>query len=257
MTEGAITVGRLPWRVEEACWNAFPSLQQVLLGNWLFRFSEGLSRRANSVNPLHPQCGDTAVAIAAGEALYHTQGLPVIFRVSSIVDPALDLELAARGYTSEGDSCVLYGAIDGLAAALDPAVRLWPSPEAEWLAAMARLQGHTPAQGAIYRRIVGAVALPARFALLAEGGAPVGLAYGAVHDGLLTYESVITDPALRRRGLARRVIASLAAWARASGATGACLEVEAGNAPALALYAGFGLGTDLYRYHYRREPARR
>jgi ribosomal protein S18 acetylase RimI-like enzyme len=135
-------------------------------------------------------------------------------------------------------------------------VRLLPSPEAEWLAAMARLQGHTPAQAATYRRIVGAIALPTRFALLTEGGAAAGLAYGAIHDGLLTYESVITDPALRRRGLARRVIASLAAWAQGSGVTGACLEVEAGNAPALALYAGFGLGTELFRYHYRREPAR-
>ena len=105
-------VGRLRWRVEEACWNAFPSLRQVLLANWLLRFAEGLTRRANSINLLGPQCEDIAAAIAAGEALYHAQGLPVIFRVPSIVDPALDRELAARGYTSEGDSCVLYGAID-------------------------------------------------------------------------------------------------------------------------------------------------
>ena len=163
MTEEAMTVERLRWRIEEACWNAFPSLQQVLLGNWLLRFSEGLSRRANSINPLNPGCADIAAAITAGEALYHAQDLPVIFRVPSIVDPALDRELAARGYTSEGESCVLYGAIDGLdlgAGAPDPAVQLLPSPEAEWLAAMAHLQGHTPAQGAIYRRIVGAIALP-------------------------------------------------------------------------------------------------
>jgi N-acetylglutamate synthase len=268
MTDGAMSVGRLQWRIEEACWNAFPSLRQVLLGPWLIRFSAGLTRRANSVNPLSRECQDIAAAIAAGEALYHAQGLPVIFRVPSIVDPALDRELAARGYMREGESCVLYGAIEGLnlgagglatelaAGASDPAVRLLPSPATEWLAAMARLQGHTPAQGAIYRRIVGAIAIPARFALLAEGGAPAGLAYGAIHDGLLTYESVITDPAVRRRGVARRVIASLAAWAQGSGATGACLEVEAGNTPARARYAGCVLGTELYRYHYRREPAR-
>ena len=67
---------------------------------------------------------------------------------------------------------------------------------------------------------------------------------------------MVTDPARRRRGLARRVIASLAAWARDSGATGACLQVEAGNLPARALYSGFGLA-ELYRYHYRREPSRR
>jgi GNAT superfamily N-acetyltransferase len=258
----AMTEGRLSWRIEEACFNAFPSLKQVLLGNWLLRFSEGLSRRANSIsprgNPLRPDCADIAAAITAGEALYHAQGLPVIFRVPSIVDPALDRELAARLYASEGESCVLYGPIDGLAVgagAPDPAVQLSPSPSPEWLAAMARLQGHTAAQGAIYRRIVGAIAIPARFALLAQGGAPAGLAYGAIHDGLLTYESVVTDPGRRRQGLARRVIASLAAWARDSGATGACLEVEAENAPARALYAGFGL-TEVYRYHYRREPDR-
>ena len=50
--------GALPWRIEETCFNAFPSLKQVMHGGWLMRFSEGLSRRANSVNPLGGECGD-------------------------------------------------------------------------------------------------------------------------------------------------------------------------------------------------------
>lgn len=253
-----MTQSGLPWRIEETCFNAFPSLKQVLLRNWLLRFSAGLSRRANSVNPLSPECVDTAAAVAAGEALYRAHGLPTIFRVPSIVDAAFDRELAARGYGSEGESCVLYGAIDALDldAPAGPPVRLAAAPEAEWLRAMARLQRHTAAQRTIYRRIVGAIAIPARFALLAIDGRPAALAYGAIHDGLLCYKSVITDPRQRRQGLARRVIASLACWARDSGAAGACLQVEAKNAPARALYAGFGLA-DLYRYHYRREPPQR
>src|SRR5713101_3487154 len=125
-------------------------------GGWLMRFSEGLSRRANSVNPLGAACGDAAAAIAAAEKLYHAQVLPTIFRVPSIVDPALDRALAARGYASEGESCVLYGAIDKVAAFADPAVQLLPRPEPAWLAAMAVLQGHSTPQRDIYRRIVGA-----------------------------------------------------------------------------------------------------
>jgi GNAT superfamily N-acetyltransferase len=248
-----MTADERPWRVEQTCFNAFPSLQQVLFEGWLMRFSGGLSRRANSVNPLGPGCSRIAAAIAAAEALYRAQGLPTIFRVPSLVDPALDRELASRGYTSEGESCVLYGAMGGLAAAADPAVRLSASPDAEFLAAMATLQGHSATQSAIYRGILGAIAIPARFALLAVDGAPAALGYGALHDGLLCYESVITDQGHRRQGLARRVLGSLAAWARDTGATGACLQVEAANAPALALYVGFGLG-ELYRYHYRRAP---
>jgi GNAT superfamily N-acetyltransferase len=245
--------GSLPWGIEETCFQAFPALKEVRHGDWLLRFSAGLSRRANSANPLGPQCADVAAAIAAAETLYDGEGLPTIFRVPTIADPTLDRELAARGYASEGESCVLYGAIDRVAAASDPAVRLMPSPEPRWLSAMARLQGHTAAQSAIYRRMVGAIAIPVRFALLAVDGAPAALAYGAVGGGLLCYESVITDPGCRRQGLARRAIAGLAAWAQRSGATGACLQVEAKNAPARELYRGFGLA-ELYRYHYRRAP---
>jgi GNAT superfamily N-acetyltransferase len=248
-----MTARDLPWRIEETCLNAFPALRQVLLGGWLLRFADGVSRRANSVNPLGPDCPDIAATIAAAEALYRARGLPTIFRVPSIVDPALDRELAARRYAAEGESCVLYGAIDEVAAAADADVRLLPSPAAEWLAAMAQLQGHSPAHAAAYERIVNAIAVPARFALLAADGAPAALAFGALHDGLLCYESVVVAHDRRRQGLARRTIAALAAWARDVDARGACLQVQADNAPALALYAGFGL-RERYRYHYRREP---
>ncbi len=246
----------LCWRVEETCFNAFPSLKQVLFGGWLLRFAAGVSRRANSANPLRTECADRAAAIALAEALYRAQGLPTIFRVPSIVDPALDRALAARGYTSEGETCVLYGRIGALAAAADPAVRLSPAPSRQWLAAMGSLQGHDRAQAAVYRRIVGAVAIPARFALLAVDGVPAALAYGALHRGLLCYESVVTEARCRRQGLARRVIAALAAWAHGEGVVAACLQVQADNAPARALYAGSGLTEELYRYHYRRAPSR-
>ena len=245
----------LSWRIEETCFNAFPALQQVLFGAWLLRFSAGLSRRANSVNPLGPECADVAAAIATAEALYAAHGLPTIFRVPSIADPALDRELAERGYTSEGESCVLHAALDRLRPAADPAVRLLPAPAAAWLRAMAALQGHTPAQRAIYRRIVGAIAIPARFALLRVDGEPAALAYGAIHDRLLCYESVITAPAQRRQGCARRILGSLAAWAHDTGATGACLQVEAGNMAGRALYQSLGFA-ELHRYHYRRQQPR-
>ena len=173
----------------------------------------------------------------------------------SFVGAAIDQPLIARGYRSEGDTCVLYGAMDAVDGAADSSVELSAEPNAEWLASMAVFQAHTDAQRAVYRGIVQAVAVPAAFAGLRIDGHLAALAYSVVSNGLLCYESVITDPERRRQGLAWRVVAGLAAWGREQGARGVCLQVEADNAPARALYDRFGLKTELYRYHYRRQPS--
>jgi GNAT superfamily N-acetyltransferase len=248
-----MTPSRLAWRVEETCLNAWPALQQVLAGGWVMRFSEGLTRRANSVNPLCAARDGIDTLIPACEALYRRHRLPTIFRVPSIIEPGLDERLEALGYSREGESYVLYGRLDATGAAKDPQVRLLSRPTPEWFAAMARLQNHTTVQRRIYRRIVAAIAVPAAFAVLLVDGEFAALAYGVIHDRLLCYESVITDPRRQRHGYARRIVASLAAWAQENGAEAACLQVEARNAPALALYRAVGLRTELYRYHYRRQ----
>ena len=244
----------LPWRVEETCFNAFPSLKQVLLDGWLVRFAGGVSRRGNSANPLRPDCAPVESVIDMVETLYRRAGQPPIFRVPSFVAGTMDAPLAARGYAPEGETCVLYGASAALRAQPDPEVLLQPHAGSEWLAAMAALQRHDPGQRVTYRRIVRSIAVPAAFAALRIDGRIAALAYGALHDRLLCFESVITEPRRRRQGLARRLIAALADWAGKQGVEGACLQVVADNAPALALYGGFGLATELYRYDYRRAP---
>jgi len=226
-----------------------------LLDGWALRFSEGGPRRdANSASPLCAQCDGSDRFLDSAAALYRRRGSTPLFRIPSIIPAEIDARLAARGYTREGESCVLYGPMRAIPAERDASVRLLDAPSPRWLAAMAALQGRTAAQSAVYRRIVRAIALPAAFAVLEIDDTPAALGYGVVHFGLLCYQSVITDQARRRQGLARRVIATLTAWGREHGADGACLQVEADNMPARALYGGFGLTTELSRYHYRREP---
>ncbi len=248
------------WRggSRKTCLNAWPAPRQVLFGGWVLRFGNGLTRRANSANPLDGQHMDADRLIAGCEALYRRRRQPTIFRVPSLIDRAFDVRLAERGYGLEGLSLVLHGEIGhgeigAVPAVRDPEVRLLSRPNSQWFAAMAALQRHTSKDAGRYRRIVGHLAVPAAFAALADNGGVAALAYGAIHDGLICYESVVTDPSRQRRGYARRIIATLAAWAADQGAIGACLEVEAANAPARALYDALGF-TELYRYHYRREP---
>lgn len=245
----------LAWRVEEACQSAWPALRQLRLDGWVLRFAGGvLSRRVNSANPLG---GDTAIRdslIGCCEALYRRQGQPAIFRLPSLIAPDIDRRLADRGYTSEGETSVLYAESGAVAATPDPAVRLAQRPSRQWFAAMTALQRHTPEQALAYRRIVRSVMVPAAFAALAIDGEVVALAYGTLLDRLFCYESVVTASHRQGRGYAGRVVRSLAAWAKARGAAGVCLEVVADNRPALALYRRVGIAAELYRYRYRRQP---
>jgi GNAT superfamily N-acetyltransferase len=247
------------WPAEEAAINGFPPLRQIVLGDWFLRFSSNVRRTANSVTPLREPHGGLDEVIAIAEALYRAAGQPTIFRVPSFIDPATDQHLAARGYTAEGESCIIEGPIDAVIAATMPFgeiadVTLAPKPTSPWLTAMARLQGQAPEFHAVYRQVVGSVALPAAFAELAVDGTAVALAYGIIHRGMVCFESVVTDAQHRRKGYSRRVLAALAIWGMRNGATLATLQVEAGNTPGRTLYHSIGMTTELHRYHYRRAP---
>jgi GNAT superfamily N-acetyltransferase len=246
----------LAWRIEATCLNAWPALRQVWLGGWLLRFSEGLSRRANSANPLHarPQHGDRL--IAASEALFAAQGLDPVFRIPSMMSRAIETRLDRRGYGEEGATSTRFAALDEVLCERRDGVELAGSAAAEWLAAMTRLQGRSAAQHEVYARTIAAIALPVCFAAVRVQGDIAALAYGVIHDDLLCIESVVTAAPLRGRGLALHAIGALAAWAKGRDARGVCLQVTADNAPALALYRRFGLHREIYTYRYRRAPKR-
>ena len=243
----------LAWRIEATCLRAWPALREQRIGDWHLRFADGLTRRSNSANPCRVTVADLEASIAACEAQYRAAGLPPIFRVPTIVSPAVDAQLARLGYGAEGETLTLHGA--PAATRHDPAVTIASHPDAEWLATMNSLQKRSPRDAEIYARLVGAIAIPAGFAALRIDGALAALAYAALHDGLLCFESVFTAPAHRGRGHGRRVLENLIAWGVEQGARGCCLQVEAGNAPAQALYRGLGMRNEIYRYHYRRAPA--
>lgn len=245
----------LNWRVERICRQSWPSLREGIVGDWVFRFAEGQTRRANSANPLRDVAGDIGAAIAAAEAQYAAWGQPAIFRTLSFLDPAIDAQLVARGYAPEGETVTLYGDFVPWPMRRDPDVRIDAGATPEWLAAMALLKGQAPAQRDIYRTILEKIEIPATFISFAVDGAPAALAYGGLSDGLLCLESVITAEALRGRGYASRILGALMAWAIEQGAGGVCLQVEAHNTIAQKLYRGMGLTRELYRYRYWRQPA--
>ena len=244
----------LAWRVEETCLNAFPSLRQIIYRDWLLRLSDDFTRRANSINPRAERIEGIEADIDACAGMFAAAGQQPVFRVPDICDPRLDGLLEARGYSVEGRTVTLFAELSEAECLADAHVEISPRPTAEWLAAMGELQNRTRQQNASFAGIMATLAVPAGFAALREDGELTALTVGSIHDRILCFESVVTAERHRGRGHARRLLASLNAWARAGGAKGVCLQVEAMNVAGRALYSRLGLKRELYGYHYRRAP---
>lgn len=249
---GTRTSEDLCWAAEEACLAARPSGVEVVLGGWLLRAAGGPTRRVNSLNPLRGWRDAPEAVIAEAARLYGGLGRPLIVRV-----PDLAPEMAAccdrLGYGAEGEARTLHADLTGSVRPAAEGVTLLPKPDAEWFAAWAACEGIGP--GPVldgYRDSVGRVVVPTAFACRHVGGDAVAVAYGAMHRGLLVFESVVTHPDRRREGHAVAMIQAMLNWASEQGATGACLQVVAENAPARSLYRSLGFTRELYRYDYRR-----
>ncbi len=245
-------------RAEEATLNAWPAPSQLLLDGWVLRFAGGHTKRANSVNPVRAGLRrDLRDKVRACDALFLANGIEPCFRLPPFAEAGVEAALDAEGYgPTEDETRVIWRPLEASPGAWDAELSEGP-PTDEWLKAKDRLQGDSPADAAGRRRILAGAVLPGAFAgVRGPGGQLASLAYGAVNDGLLVLNMVVTDPALRGQRLAERTCGALLAWGQErAGAVGACLQVVAANDAGNALYERLGFATELYRYHYRHKAA--
>lgn len=100
------------------------------------------------------------------------------------------------------------------------------------------------------------IALPRMHARLAlSDRKPVGFLLALVVGGEAEVLTLCVDPAARRRGIARTLLADLYAAARVARASRVVLEVAADNETARALYAAEGFAAVGRRPFYYRRPA--
>jgi len=257
--------------LEEAAARAWPPRETLERDGWTLRFSGGGSQRANSVQSLYWTGTDVDAAITATEAVYRAQGLPPIYQIVDISQPAdLDTRLEQRGYTALDRTLLMTKQLSSPALAREvpqrggggilatspslvagQAVARHPAATQDWLAIY--LSVVTPDRRATAPGIIAALPEPKTFFIARIDGAPAAVGLAVAEAPYCGIECMATLTALRGKGGARMVIEDLEAWAAGQGVTTLWLQVLEANAPARRLYDGLGF-TAAGAYWYRRAP---
>jgi len=231
------------------------------MGDWLLRAAEGFTGRANSALAAGDPGRPLPDAVEAVRAWYAALGQRAMIAVPFGMDgPAGELDglLDALGWSRRDGAAIVMtarpAAIAGLATASAPAALISPvqvaeAPDEAWLG-MYHYRGQKLPP--VARRLLMSAPWQA-FASVREDGQTIAIGRVAADAGWAGITAIETDPAHRRRGLARAVTVALAMVAASRGAMGLYLQVEDTNAAARTLYAGMGF-TNHHRYHYRIAP---
>jgi GNAT superfamily N-acetyltransferase len=229
-------------------------------GGWLLRAAGGFTGRANSVLPLGEPDRPAETAVADVAAWYRARGLRPRAAVPAPRpgDPDRDvLDRAAAAFTAAGWAPDLSHGAEVLTAPtgalLAPAaappdgltITLLDAPDDGWLARY-HYRGQALAEPGL--RLLRS-APEQVFAAVRDGDATVAVARGSVGDAWAGVTAVEVAPEYRRRGLARLMLAHVAAWAWRRGAGSTFLQLGDANEAAERLYTSAGF-TPHHTYAY-------
>ncbi len=237
--------------IEELSINAWPALQTVMHDGWLIRFSNGYTKRANSINPLYDSTDDMYGKIQYCESLFHARGLRPTFKMTLSVHPDnLDVVLASLGYKAIDHTSVQSVDLSRSAEPLLRTVKLEEELSEPWLDQFCLLSHQEDTNRATMRRMFGFIVPKTCFISLLQDECVVACGVGILERGYLGLFDVVTDERFRNRGFGEQLILNLLKWGRENGARHSYLQVMRSNAPALKLYSKLGF-REIYHYWYR------
>ena len=237
--------------IEQISMNAWPSLQTILYDGWILRFAKGVTRRANSINPIFGSNIQVDKKIKYCENLYSSRGLPAIYKLTHDIFPSdLDNILADLGYEKDADTSVQIMDINRFNRMEDNSIKLSEKLNDNWLDRFIGFNNYEKAKKTGFQNILEQIAFKKCFLDLKANDQIIGCGLGVLEEKYIGIFDIVVDPQFRKKGYGQKIVEAIIQWGYENGAMKAYLQVMLNNPTALRLYEKIGF-KEVYNYWYR------
>lgn len=232
--------------------NALPAMQTVYYDGWVLRFSNGYTRRSNSINPLYSSHIDLDEKIEKCESIYRAKGLQVVFKLTDAAIPEnLESKLVDKGYVPAAGSPVSIQLLNlddvtDLPALDIMRAEVWSE---QWQHDYMRLNRVDERHSETLKKMLASLVPRGCYFSIMRGGSMVACGLAVLEDEYVGLFGIVADSALRRQGLGKAITVDMLRWGKENGAYRSYLQVVHDNEPAVALYADLGF-REVCRYWY-------
>ena len=239
-------------KLEQISYNAWPGLKTIVYDGWILRLSDGVTRRANSINPIFESTIDTNIKIDFCETLFRENHLPVIYKMTSQTHPHdLDFILEDKGYIFDAETSVQVLQLEKTKLQnVSDKIQIKETLDENWLDRFLMFNGYDIKKKTGFENIMRHIALKTGFLDFKIDGKSVGCGLGVIEGNFIGLFDIVIAPDYKGQGYGKQLIESLLDWGRINGCKTEYLQVMTNNSIAQNLYKKIGF-EEVYKYWYR------
>lgn len=239
-------------KIEELSLNALPAFQTHLFDGWVLRFSDGYTKRANSINPLYSSNEELEQKIDRSEQFFQKRKLRVVYKITPQVFPNhLDQILEERGYLRDGVTSVQLVSLEKDVVASIHDVQIYGHLHERWFSSFCHLNNVTDNDIVMLKQMLSNIIPNTCYVMLFDDkNNVVACGRGVLEGDYIGLFDIITHEKHRNKGYGEKIILHILQWGKEKDAKHAYLQVVKTNHPALNLYEKLGFREE-YSYFYR------
>lgn len=243
-------------KLEQLTMQALPASDQENYCNYVLRYTNGFTKRANSIYPCFSSLSQVDNILSFAENWYKARNHPALFKITEHpVALELDKLLDERQYEKIDLTHVELLAYTNYEAQYVFAdVHLTNDFDAAWFEAVCTYNEIYGRDMTVFAELLKKITAHTAYVSVIDHGEIIACGLGVLEGDYFGLYDIVTAPAHRNRGIGKDLLHYLLQWGAEQGAKYAYLQVLASNKPAIHLYRKLGFER-AYQYWYRMEPS--